>query len=59
MAKKKQSHEWTPTDYFHNYFLEYERLILTKEGSRLSANDRYLLKSVFHRLQNLIIVYGK
>ena len=57
--RKNEQKPMTPTVYFHNYFLEYERLILTKDGSRLSANDRYLLKSVFHRLQNLIIVYGK
>ena len=57
--RKNEQKRTTPTEYFHNYFFEYERLILTKEGSRLSANDRYLLKSVFHRLQNLIIVYGK
>ena len=57
--RKKEQKRTTPTFYFHNYFCEYEREILTKEGSRLSANDRFLLKSVFNRLQNLLIVYGK
>ena len=57
--KKSKDKRTTPTEYFYNYFCEYEREILVKEGSRLSANDSFLLKSVFNRLQNLIIVYGK
>lgn len=55
----KKQHQTTSTEYFKNYFDEYERLILTKEGSRFSANDRYLLKNVLNRLQNIVIVYGK
>lgn len=57
--KKNKNKLITPTEYFYNYFCEYEREILVNEGSRLSANDRFLLKSVFNRLNNLIIVYGK
>lgn len=57
--RKKEFKRTSRTYYFHNYFCEYEREILTKEGSRLSADDRFLLKSVFNRLQNLLIVYGK
>lgn len=57
--RKNEQKRTTPTEYFYNYFCEYEREILFKEGSRLSANDRFLLKSVFNRLNNLIIVYGK
>lgn len=57
--RKNKDKRTTPTEYFYNYFCEFEREILTKEGSRLSAHDRFLLKSVFNRLQNLIIVYGK
>lgn len=57
--RKNVQKRTTPTEYFYNYFCEYEREILVKEGSRLSANDRYLLKSVFNRIQNLVIVYGK
>ena len=61
----KKQHQTTSTEYFKNYYDEYERLILTKEGSRFSANDRYLLENGQFRLyytsqceesQNFIVV---